>query len=74
MTTLADVEKLALDLPESDRALLAASLLHPLPPFLYDEDEGIAEALRRNADFESDPDIGLSLEELDEQIKGRRKG
>ena len=73
MSTIAEVERLALDLSESDRALLVAHLLRSLPPFLYDEDEGVAEALRRAADFESDPDIGISLEQLDEQIKSRRK-
>jgi hypothetical protein len=31
MTTVADVEKLALDLPESQRAILAAHLLESLP-------------------------------------------
>jgi hypothetical protein len=38
-----------------------------------DDDEGIAEALRRDADFESDPDIGISLQQLDERVKARRR-
>ena len=74
MSTIAEVERLALDLPEGDRALLAAHLLQSLPPVLDDEDEGIAEALRRAADFKSNPNIGMSLEQLDERIKSRREG
>jgi hypothetical protein len=49
MATIAEVEKLALDLPETERAVLAAHLLGSLPSVLHDEDEGIAEPLRRDA-------------------------
>ena len=69
MPTIADIEKLALDLPENQRAILAAHLLESLPSVLHDEDEGIAEAIQRDADFGT----GLSLEQLDQQIKQRRK-
>ena len=72
MSTIAEVEKLALDLPDSQRAVLAAHLLRSLPPFLHDEDEGIAEALRRDAEFDANPDRGISLEQLDQQIAARR--
>lgn len=72
MATIAEVEKLAFDLPESQRALLAAHLLRSLPAILHDEDEGIAEALRRDADFDTDPAFGMSLEELDQRIERRR--
>ncbi len=72
MATIAEVEKLALDLSDSERAVLAAHLLGSLPPVLHDEDEGIAEALRRDADFETNLSLGLSLEQLDQQIKHRR--
>jgi len=72
MATIAEVEKLALDLPDSERAVLAAHLLGSLPPVLHDEDEGIAEALRRDADFETSPSLGLSLEQLDQQIRRGR--
>ena len=54
MATVFEIEKLALDLPEQDRAKLAADLLDSLPGVLSDEDEGIAEALRRDAEIESD--------------------
>jgi hypothetical protein len=72
MATIAEVEKLALDLPESQRAILAAHLLGSLPSVLHDEEEGIAEALRRDAELEAHPLAGISLEQLDQQIEGRR--
>jgi hypothetical protein len=46
--------------------------LGSLPPVLHDEDEGIAEALRRDAELNSNPGLGMSLKELDQQIKRRR--
>ena len=61
MPSIAEVEKLALDLPDSERAILAAHLLRSLPPVSDDDDEGIAEALRRDAELDSNPDIGISL-------------
>jgi hypothetical protein len=72
MATIAEVEKLALDLPDSQRAILAAHLLGSLPAVLHDEDEGIAEALRRDAELDAIPSAGLSLEQLDQQVKRRR--
>jgi hypothetical protein len=72
MVTITEVEKLALDLPENQRAVLAAHLLGSLSSVLYDEDEGIAEALLRDADFDANPELGLSLEQLDQQIERRR--
>jgi Putative addiction module component len=72
MATIIEVEKLALDLPDTQRAVLAAHLLESLPSVLHDEDEGIAEALRRDADFDSDPAFGMSLEQLDQQVERRR--
>jgi putative addiction module component (TIGR02574 family) len=72
MAIIAEVEKLALDLPESQRAVLAAHLLGSLPSILHDEDEGIAEALRRDAELDADPVAGISLEQLDRQIERRR--
>ena len=72
MATITEVEKLALDLPESQRAVLAAHLLRSLPSVLHDEDEGIAEALRRDAELDANPSSGISLEQLDQQIERRR--
>lgn len=61
MVAMSKIEKQALDLPEKQRAALALNLLRSLPPVLHDEDEGIAEALRRDADFEANPNMGISL-------------
>ncbi len=72
MSTIVEVEKLALDLPERERATLAANLLESLPGILSDEDEGVAEALRRDAEIEADAAKAVSLRELDSDIQGRR--
>jgi putative addiction module component (TIGR02574 family) len=72
MATIAEIEKLAQDLSEKERAILAAHLLGSLPPVLHEEDEGIAEALRRDGELEANPTAGLSLEELDQLIQRRR--
>jgi putative addiction module component (TIGR02574 family) len=71
MSTILEIEKLALDLSEKERATLAANLLDSLPGILYDEDEGIAEALRRDAELQADPARAISLTELDSLIQGR---
>lgn len=73
MPTIAEIEKLALDLPESQRAILAAHLLGSLPSVLHDDDDGIAEALNRDAEFEANLSLGMSLEELDQLIQRRRR-
>jgi putative addiction module component (TIGR02574 family) len=72
MATIVEIEKLALTLPEKERATLAANLLESLPGVLSDEDEGVAEALRRNAELDANPDQAISLAQLDAQIKNRR--
>jgi hypothetical protein len=43
--------------------------LWPSPSVLYDEDEGVAEALRRDADLDASPESGITLEQLDERIR-----
>jgi putative addiction module component (TIGR02574 family) len=73
MSTITEVEKLALDLPETDRALLAAHLLDSLPAVLHDEDGGVAEALRRDAEIDADPKSGMSLKQVDAQVAQRRR-
>jgi Putative addiction module component len=72
MATMIEIEKLALTLPEKERATLAANLLESLPGVLSDEDEGIAEALRRDAELDANPHEAISLNSLDDQINGRR--
>ena len=72
MPTITEIEKLAFDLPESQRAVLAAHLLESLPSVLHDEDEGVAEALRRDAELDANPSASISPEQLDQQIRRRR--
>ena len=72
MATIAEIEKLAQDLSENDRAVLAAHLLESLPAVLHDEDEGIGEALRRDAELETNPSASLTIEQLDQRIARRR--
>ena len=72
MATIVEVEKLALDLPEQQRATLAANLLKSLPANLSDDDEGIAEALRRDAELDANPDQAISLAQLGSHNQGRR--
>jgi hypothetical protein len=69
---IVEVEKLALNLSERQRAELATNLLKSLPPVLSDSDEGIAEALRRDAQIDAGSTETLSLEQLDSEIQSRR--
>lgn len=64
MVTLETLEAQAMQLPEDQRAVLAAHLLRSLPGILTDEDEGIAEAMRRDAELDRDPSAGMTLEEF----------
>ena len=64
MNHLDEIEEKALDLNESDRAQLASRLLSSLPAVLSEDDEGLAEATRRDQELESDPSIGMTTEQL----------
>ncbi len=68
MVTLAELEAKAMDLPHADRAKLAARLLHSLPSELEDDDGGLAEALRREAEMDADPSMSITLEELKRSV------
>ena len=63
----------ALRLPEKERASLASRLLRSLPPVAFDDDEGVAEALRRDAELDADPSQAMTLREVDSHIQRRRK-
>lgn len=64
MVTLHELELQAMQLPDHLRAKLAAHLLDSLPLILDDEDGGIAEAMRRDEELDSDLKAGLSLDEF----------
>ncbi len=69
MKTLSDLEPDVMQLPESERATLAARLLGSLPAVLADDDEGVAEALRRDAELERDAGSGMTLDKLKRSLK-----
>ena len=63
----------ALRLPEKERAGLASRLLRSLPRVAFDEEEGVAEALRRDAELDADPTQAMALRDLDSHVQQRRK-
>ncbi|HTG43246.1 MAG TPA: addiction module protein [Verrucomicrobiae bacterium] len=69
MATIAEVEKLAFDLQDSERAVLASHLLRSLPAVPGDGDAGITEALRQDAEPNSNPETRTSL---DQGVRDRR--
>ena len=72
MATANEVEKLALDLEEKERAILATQLLRSLPAVLDDADEGMVEALQRDKDLDANPKLGISIDQLDQKVRQRR--
>lgn len=64
MATFIDIEASAMALSENERSLLASRLLGSLPPVLADNDEGVAEALRRDAELDANPDSGMTMAEF----------
>jgi putative addiction module component (TIGR02574 family) len=63
----------ALRLPEQERVSLVSRLLRSLPPVAFDDDEGVAEALRRDAELDADPAQAMTLREIDSHIQQRKK-
>lgn len=68
MTLLQELQQKAQHLTPAERATLAADLLQNLPAVLRDEDEGVAEALRRDAELDRDPAAGLDWPSLKKQL------
>lgn len=64
MTRVQALKNEAMELTDSDRAALATDLLYSLPATLSDEDEGVAEALRRDAEISANPSVGISWDSL----------
>lgn len=65
---LEELQKRVMDLPDGDRAWLAAELLGSLPTMLVDEDDGIAEARRRSRELADDPSKGRTWEEIRREL------
>lgn len=72
MSVIAEAEKLALSLPDNERAKLADRLIESLPPDFTDDDE-IDEALRRSREMDRDPSRAISHEEFFKFFEERRK-
>ena len=64
MVTLSEIHEQAMQLPASQRATLTEQLLDSLPAPFEQEDDGVAEALRRDAELDADPSAGMTLEEF----------
>ncbi|WP_161816132.1 addiction module protein [Steroidobacter agaridevorans] len=62
-----------MNLPDKQRAQLVANLLASLPSVLTDQDEGISEALRRDAEIDDGSEQAISLDDLDAAINSRRR-
>lgn len=72
MTLLQEVEEKAGRLPESERAALVSKLLATLPPLLH-EDDGLAEAQRRDAELDANPDAGMTDAEFRAAVAAARR-
>jgi hypothetical protein len=69
--TVAEVEKKALALTETERAHLAASLLATLPP--VDSEISDEEVIQRDADLESGRAEEISHEEFVDRVERERR-
>jgi hypothetical protein len=72
MKALISLEKLALELPEPQRATLALHILDSLPALFAEPDNGLAEAKRRDSELDANPSMGISPSAFDKRIKNRR--
>lgn len=70
-TTMSRTEALkneALGLNDHERATLASDLLYSLPATLQDEDDGLAEALRRDREFSETDSCSLAWNDLKRSV------
>lgn len=68
MVTLAQLEAQIMTLPDGARADLACYILKSLPAAYSDDDGGVAEALRRDAEMDSDPSMCMTYEEFKQSL------
>lgn len=64
MTRVQEIRQQASTLSPNEKAELAADLLESLPPILDDEDEGMAEAHRRDQEMDKDTKASITWEQL----------
>jgi putative addiction module component (TIGR02574 family) len=65
---VSEIQTSALNLPERERAELAAQLLGSLPAVLADSDDGSAEASRRISEMKSDPSARRNWAQIKAEI------
>lgn len=68
-----ELTNMLMKLPDNQRAQLVANLLASLPSVLTDQDEGVSEALRRDAEIDDGSQQAISLDDLDAAINNRRR-
>lgn len=73
MPTMTQVSKLAMELSEKDRGRLAGKLIASLRSNLADDDDEIAEAVRRQKEWEANPEMLITIEQHEELMARRRK-
>ena len=73
MTAIQEIEARLPSLTAKERADLATRLLSSLPSIIEDEDEGVAEALRREADATANPGSVLTLDQFASGIAALRR-
>lgn len=71
MTRVQTLKIEAMALTDAERATLASELLYSLPATLSDEDDGVAEAHRRDAELSSNPSSGITWKDLKKEL-GRK--
>ena len=71
MPTAAEIEAIALELPEGERAQLAEALWRSIPDG-PDYDVNDEEVQRRRKEMEEDPSCRITLEELQQEMERLR--
>lgn len=71
MSAISDAENIVLNLPPRERGEFAAKLIASLRSFDEEEDAVIAEALRRSQEMKANPEMAITLDELDRKLRER---
>lgn len=66
--SVSEIRREALNLPEDQRALLAAELLSSLPAVLADADDGSSEAQRRIDEMKRDPSVTRTWDQIKAEL------
>lgn len=69
MTLVQEIRAQVGKLTDREKAALVVDLLESLPAVLDDEDEGLAEAQRRDEELDRNPDLAISWDQLRRGIR-----